>query len=87
LQHNHVNDVVTQGDNIGLQGNTGKYSSGSHLHFGLYLLDPSLTDDKGDRSILKNNEGNYDLVRLKKQAQRSVRLLKIYCGSKSNHNR
>lgn len=34
-----VGDIVKRGDLIGLTGNTGKYTTGPHLHFGIKLLD------------------------------------------------
>lgn len=40
-----VGDKVTQGQIIGLADNTGKYTTGSHLHFGLKFITNGSVDD------------------------------------------
>jgi hypothetical protein len=43
-------DFVNQGQEIGLSGNSGKYTTGAHLHLGIYLIDKNgniLNTDNG----------------------------------------
>lgn len=39
-------DTVIEGESIGLSGNTGKYTTGPHLHFGLKKTYNGITEDK-----------------------------------------
>jgi len=45
---------VKAGDIIGLSGNTGKYTTGAHLHFGLYKIK--------DRTVLNTDNGFYGSI-------------------------